>query len=132
MFVYKSGLLVLEAQWVYVCESMFVCLPLVHNTHTHSRCSFDHFLTKEGIQKFLYLNVAAHSPVDSFLSQPYQKEREEQRKIKKGGREKKVWFIDWENWRTWLEGEQRGSVSQWKSTAQPKNERWNGPTIAVQ
>ncbi len=87
MFVYKSGLLVLEAQWVYVCESMFVCRPLVH-THT-ARCSFDHFLTKEGIQKFLYLNVAAHSPVDSFLGQAYQKEREEQRKTKKGWKRKR-------------------------------------------
>lgn len=52
-------------------------------THTHSRCFFGHFLTKEGIQKFLYLNIAAHSPVDPFLSQPYQKEREEERNQKK-------------------------------------------------
>ncbi len=83
MFVYKSGLLVLRSTMsVCVCESMFISRPLVH-THT-ARCSFDHFLTKEGIQKFLYLNVAAHSPVDSFLGQAYQKEREEQRKTKKG------------------------------------------------
>lgn len=59
------------------------------HVHTHSRCSFGHFLTKEGIQKFLYLNIAAHSPVDPFLSQPYQKETEEERNQKPKKKEKK-------------------------------------------
>lgn len=76
-----------ETHWVHV--------------HTHSRCSFGHFLTKEGIQKFLYLNIAAHSPVDPFLIQPYQKETEEREK------KNKPWFTDWENWRTL----QKGGVS---------------------
>lgn len=86
MFAYKSGLLVLVSAWVHVCVRACSYVFLLH-THTKSRCSFGHFLTKEGIQKFLYLNVAAHSPVDSFLSHPYQKEREEERNQKKEERE---------------------------------------------
>lgn len=127
MFVYKSSLLVFNRITVSARSYVFA------RTHTHSRCSFGHFLTKEGIQKFLYLNIAAHSPVDPFLSQPYQKEREEEKNQKKEREreKKKAWFINWEKWRTWHEGERKGeclAVEKYSST-EKRQQRCNCPAL---
>lgn len=103
------------------------------HVHTHSRCSFGHFLTKEGIQKFLYLNIAAHSPVDPFLSQPYQKETEEERnqkpKKKKRKRNIKHDLLTEKIGEHGMKEKEWGSVLQWKSTALPKNNSSSGTDL---
>jgi hypothetical protein len=102
-----------------VCVCVFVCVCEDIQTCTHTQqMFFGHFLTKEGIQKFLYLNIAAHSPVDPFLSQPYQKEREEERnKKKRGKRNRKRDLLTEKIGEPGMREKERGSVLQWKSTA---------------
>lgn len=118
-----------KRDWQVACWHVFH-----RHTHTHKqgRCSSGHFLTKEGIQKFLYLDVAAHSPVDPFLSQPYQKEREESKR-KESEKETERMIYGLRKWENLAWGRRNGGVScsgKVQLYRKTKEQRWTWPTLS--
>lgn len=81
----------------------------------------------------MYLNIAAHSPVDPFLSQPYQKEREEERNQKKKEERETESVIYWlrklDNlaWKR-KKGGVEEVVEKYSSNEQ-RQQRWNWPAL---